>query len=81
MWRQRTRNRSISMNQPIGQPKKHLALVARIFMAEAAVDPFPEWIRRFVDQQPLELKPWIRCDGTGRYPYIEVEMEPNSPCT
>ena len=38
----------------------------------AAGDPYPEWIRRFVDQQSFELKPWIRCDGTGRYPYIEV---------
>ncbi len=46
----------------------------------AAGDPYPEWIRRFVDQQSFELKPWIRCDGTGRYPYIEVVESARDMC-
>lgn len=30
------------------------------------------WVVQFSEKQKPELKPWIRCDGRGRYSYIEV---------
>jgi hypothetical protein len=30
------------------------------------------WVVQFSEKQKPELKPWIRCDGRGRYAYIEV---------
>jgi len=33
------------------------------------------WVVQFSEKQKPELKPWIRCDGRGRYAYIEISVK------
>lgn len=33
------------------------------------------WVKKFYDDQKEELKPWIMCDGTTKYSYVEVTVK------
>jgi len=32
-------------------------------------------MRKFVSDQKPDLKPWLRCDGSGKYSYIEISVK------
>jgi hypothetical protein len=38
----------------------------------AADEVLGAWVIKYAEDQKQELKPWIRCDGRGKHPYIEV---------
>mmetsp|Transcript_52706 Transcript_52706/g.125509 ORF Transcript_52706/g.125509 Transcript_52706/m.125509 type:complete len:448 (+) Transcript_52706:146-1489(+) len=40
-----------------------------------ASDPFGAWVEKYCKDQRGELKPWVHCDDTGEYPYIEVSVK------
>jgi len=40
--------------------------------AEEVLSP---WVLQYTEAQKAELKPWIRCDGRGKYSYIEVSVK------
>jgi len=33
------------------------------------------WVKDFYDNQKAELKPWVMCDGTTKYSYVEVTVK------
>lgn len=33
------------------------------------------WVKNFYDTQKPELKPWVMCDGTVKYSYVEVTVK------